>query len=52
MNVVERLRRRLGRRPYVCLGCRAALAERHHVCPDCGGYDVRRREWVEETPRA
>lgn len=33
-------------RPYTCMACEAALEVQYHSCPDCGGYDVRRAEWV------
>jgi HemY protein len=25
---------------YVCAACRAALAEWHPLCPECGGFDT------------
>ncbi|WP_225333289.1 hypothetical protein [Halomicrobium urmianum] len=34
------------RRPYVCVTCETAFEVQYHACPACGGYDVRRTEWV------
>lgn len=35
-------------RPYICMGCEAGLEVQYHTCPSCGGYDVRRTEWLGE----
>jgi predicted amidophosphoribosyltransferase len=32
---------------YECLSCRARFERQHQVCPECGGYDVRSREWLD-----
>lgn len=32
-------------RPYLCRCCEHAFKVRYHVCPNCGGYDIQRREW-------
>jgi rRNA maturation endonuclease Nob1 len=34
--------------PYVCLSCEATFEVQHHSCPECGGYDIRRKKWLEE----
>jgi rubrerythrin len=31
---------------YVCLACEARFEEQPQVCPQCGGYDIRRAEWT------
>jgi rRNA maturation endonuclease Nob1 len=30
---------------YVCENCNAGFEQRRQVCPECGGYSIRRREW-------
>jgi len=37
--------------PYQCQNCRAGLERQYQVCPECGGYDIRRSEWVEAVDR-
>ncbi|QGA83736.1 Uncharacterized protein LC1Hm_2703 [Halomicrobium sp. LC1Hm] len=32
--------------PYLCMRCEAAFQVQYHSCPACGGYDIRRAEWV------
>lgn len=34
-----------GERPYECLGCGRAFAQRRQVCPECNGYSIERREF-------
>ncbi|WP_199694022.1 hypothetical protein [Halococcus sp. IIIV-5B] len=51
MCYLERLRGRIGaandadETEYVCRNCETGFDERWQVCPECGGYSVRRREW-------
>ena len=51
MSYLERLRGRIraandaDETEYVCRNCEAGFDERWQVCPECGGYSVRRREW-------
>lgn len=35
--------------PYFCRRCKRAFEVRYHVCPDCDGYDIQRREWCMPT---
>lgn len=35
--------------PYQCQSCRTGLERQYQVCPECGGYDIRRSEWVESV---
>jgi len=35
-----------GDSPYLCMRCEATLQVQYHSCPACGGYDIRRAEWV------
>ncbi|MFB6142888.1 MAG: hypothetical protein ABEJ30_06050 [Halorientalis sp.] len=37
---------------YTCLTCHARLDRQHQVCPECGGYDIRRVEWLDRSPTA
>jgi len=30
---------------YQCQSCQALFDAQFHVCPNCGGYRVDRREW-------
>ena len=54
MSYLERFRGRIraandeDATEYVCRGCGAGFDERWQVCPECGGYSVRRREWKSE----
>jgi len=51
MSYLERLRDRIGAAiegdppEYVCRGCGAGFDGRWQVCPKCGSYSIRRREW-------
>ncbi|EMA50766.1 MULTISPECIES: hypothetical protein [Halococcus] len=50
MSYLDRLRRRVGEpdrddAEYECTGCGAGFDRRRQVCPECGGYSIRRREW-------
>jgi rRNA maturation endonuclease Nob1 len=49
MSYFDRLNRYIGRddgeAEYVCRNCSAGFDERRQVCPDCGSYSIRRREW-------
>lgn len=31
--------------PYECHGCGAGHQVQHHVCPECGSFNVERAEW-------
>lgn len=31
---------------YVCLACETRFEAQPQVCPECGGYDIRRAEWT------
>jgi len=37
-----------GEARYACLSCRARFERQHQVCPECGGYDIRRTEWIDK----
>jgi len=55
MSTLARLKQLLtsdGDGGYQCLACHARLDHQYQVCPECGGYDIRRIEWIEaeETP--
>lgn len=50
MGYLDRLRRRVGDADsddaeYECTDCGAGFDRRRQVCPECGGYSIRRREW-------
>ncbi|EMA38799.1 FmdB family zinc ribbon protein [Halococcus hamelinensis] len=51
MSYLERFRGRIGaandtdETEYACRDCGTGFDERWQVCPECGGYSVRRREW-------
>ena len=51
MTYLEHVRKRIGNAieddtsEYVCRGCGAGFDGRRQVCPECGGYSIRRREW-------
>ncbi|WP_435077414.1 hypothetical protein [Halococcus sp. AFM35] len=49
MSYFDRLNRYIGRdegeTEYVCRNCGVGFDERRQVCPECGGYSIRRREW-------
>ena len=49
MHYLDRLKGRFtGQRDaseYECVGCGAGFDGRRQVCPDCGSYSIRRREW-------
>jgi len=32
---------------YVCLACESRFNAQPQVCPECGGYDIRRAEWTD-----
>ena len=32
---------------YVCQSCLTEFSQQCQVCPDCGGFDIRRSEWLE-----
>jgi rRNA maturation endonuclease Nob1 len=32
---------------YRCLTCQATFDRQPQVCPECGGFDVRRSEWID-----
>lgn len=55
MGTLFRLKRLLTRADsaasgqYECLTCHATFAYRQQVCPECGGYDIRSTEWLDET---
>jgi rRNA maturation endonuclease Nob1 len=44
---IKRLLTRSGDGQYVCLACRARFDRQYQVCPECGGYDIRRTEWLD-----
>jgi rRNA maturation endonuclease Nob1 len=31
---------------YECLSCHSRFDRQPQVCPECGGYDIRRVEWL------
>lgn len=50
MSYFDRFNRYIGREDgeateYVCRDCASGFDERWQVCPECGSYSVRRREW-------
>jgi len=50
MSTFARIRQLLtdeGDGRYECLTCHTRLDRQYQVCPDCGGYDIRRVEWLE-----
>jgi rRNA maturation endonuclease Nob1 len=50
MRYFDRLSRYIGREDgeadYACRNCGTGFDERRQVCPECGGYSIRRREWA------
>jgi rRNA maturation endonuclease Nob1 len=36
---------------YECLACNARFDRQYQVCPECGGYDIRRVEWLDAEDR-
>jgi rRNA maturation endonuclease Nob1 len=32
---------------YTCLACHEQFERQPQVCPECGGYDIRRAEWID-----
>lgn len=49
MRYIDRFRNRIGRTTeeteYVCRNCGVGFEHRRQVCPECGSYSIRRREW-------
>ncbi|MFD1588081.1 hypothetical protein ACFR9U_13945 [Halorientalis brevis] len=39
------------RRQYECLTCHATFEYRRQACPECGGYDIRSTEWLDDDER-
>lgn len=54
MGTLGRLKKLLteGERPpgeqYECLSCHETFQSQRQVCPDCGGYDIRSTEWLDD----
>lgn len=53
MGIVDRTKRLVGlavpeEAPYVCQACEVRLDAQYQVCPECGGYDIRRLDWNRE----
>ncbi|AQL42057.1 hypothetical protein BV210_04700 [Halorientalis sp. IM1011] len=36
---------------YECLACSATFERQPQVCPNCGGYDIRSKEWLDSGGR-
>ena len=36
-------------RPYLCRHCERGLDVQYYICPNCGSYDIQRREWCPST---
>jgi predicted RNA-binding Zn-ribbon protein involved in translation (DUF1610 family) len=54
MGIVDRTKRLVGltvpeEAPYVCQACEVRLDAQYQVCPECGGYDIRRLDWNREN---
>ena len=32
---------------YECLACNTRFDRQYQVCPECGGYDIRHVEWLD-----
>jgi len=33
---------------YACLSCYETFEYQQQVCPECGGYDIRATEWLDD----
>jgi rRNA maturation endonuclease Nob1 len=54
MSTFARIRQLLtseGDGRYECLACHTRFDRQYQVCPSCGGYDIRRVEWLEGDER-
>lgn len=52
MGTLVRLKRFLSRdengETYECVACHASFEYQQQVCSECGGYDIRSTEWLDE----
>jgi len=35
--------------PYACRACGGQFAVEHHACPDCGGFQLDRANWLPDA---